>query len=102
MRPSRKAAATNDQNKASRLKGELQEQCEYRNFAWLRADYTLVDKVDDVLRGGAGKKNLGDAGLFHGGKIGFRYNAANEHGDIVHAFLVEQLHELRTNGFVCA
>src|SRR5215471_19589557 len=68
----------------------------------LRAHYALFDEVDDVLRGGARKKNLGDTGLFHGGKIGFWDNATNEHGDIVHAFFVEQLHELRADGFVRA
>ena len=54
----------------------------------------LVNEVDDVLRGGAGEKNLGDAGFFQRGDVSFGNDAADEDGDALHAFVVEQGHEL--------
>ena len=33
-----------------------------RRSVWL--DVTLVDELDDVLRGGTGKEDFGDAGFF--------------------------------------
>jgi hypothetical protein len=54
----------------------------------------LVDEVDDVLRGSAGEENFGDAGFFQRGDIGFGNDAADEDGDVLHAFVVEQSHEL--------
>ena len=49
-----------------------------------------MDEIDDVLRGSAGQENFGDAGLFHGGNVGFGNDAADENGDVVHAFFVQQ------------
>ena len=44
-----------------------------------------MDEIHDVLRGSAGKENLGDSGLLEAGNIGFRDDAADEDGDVVHA-----------------
>jgi len=61
-----------------------------------------VDEVDDVLGGSAGEEDAGDAGLLEGGDVGFGDDAADEDGDIVHAFFVEKFHELRAEGVVRA
>ena len=60
----------------------------------------LLDEIDDVLRGGAGKKNSRNAGLFESGDVGFRDDAADKDCDIVHTLFVEELHELRAEGIV--
>ena len=52
------------------------------------------------IRGSAGKKNFGDAGFFQCGDVRFGDDAANQHGDIVHAFLAKQFHKLRTKRVV--
>src|SRR5229473_927866 len=62
----------------------------------------LVDEVDDVLCGSAGKKDFSDAGLFEGGDVGFGDDAADEDGDVGHAFVVEEFHELGADGVVRA
>ena len=62
----------------------------------------FVDEVDDVLRGSAGEKNFSDAGLFQGGYVGFRDDAADEYGDFGHAFVAEEFHELGADGIVSA
>ena len=66
------------------------------------ARQALVDEGDDVLRGSARQKNFGDAGLFHGGNVRFGNDAADEDGDVAHAFFAQQVHELRANGIVRA
>jgi len=60
----------------------------------------LVDEFDDVLRGSAGQENLRDSRFFHGRNVGFGNDAADENGDVLHAFFVQQVHELRANGVV--
>src|SRR5258707_723148 len=60
----------------------------------------LVDELHDVLGGGAGKEDFGDAGLLEGGDVGFGDDAADEDGDVVHAFVVEEFHELGADGVV--
>ena len=62
----------------------------------------LVDEVDDVLSGGAGEENFGDAGFFQGGDVGTGNDAADEDGNVVHAFFVEKFHELGAEGVVGA
>ena len=64
--------------------------------------YPLVDEIDDVLGGGAGEKDFGDAGLLEGGDVGFGDDAADEDGDVVHALVVEEFHQLGTDGVVSA
>jgi hypothetical protein len=61
-----------------------------------------VDEIDDVLRGGAGEEDFGDAGLLEGGNIGFGDDPAEDYGDVVHAFVAEQRHELWAEGVVGA
>ena len=68
----------------------------------LRERDALVNEIDDVLGGGSGKKDFGDAGLFQGGNVGFGNNAADEHRDVGHAFFVEELHELGADSVVGA
>ena len=73
------------------------------NLKRLGADgEAFVDEVDDVLGGGAGEEDFGDAGFFHGGDVGFGDDAADEDGDVVHAFGFEQGHELGADGVVRA
>src|SRR5467141_1313996 len=60
----------------------------------------LVDEIDDVLGRGAGKEDFSDAGSLKGGNVGLGDDAADEHGDVVHAFFVEELHQLRADGVV--
>src|SRR5467141_3152579 len=64
--------------------------------------YTPMDEVNDVLRGGSGKEDFGDAGLFECGDVGFGDDAADENGNIVHAFVVEEFHQLGADGVVGA
>jgi hypothetical protein len=54
----------------------------------------LVNEVDDVLRRGAGEENFSDTGSFQLGNIGFGNDAADQDSYILHAFVVEQGHEL--------
>ena len=61
-----------------------------------------MDEVDDILRRGAGEKNLGDAGFFQAGDVGFRNDASDKDGDIGHPFFVKEIHELRANGVMRA
>src|SRR5580692_11370438 len=79
------------------MRGELQARGRL-----VRLSVAPVDEFDDVLGGGTGKENFGDAGFFQGGDVGARNDAANEDGDVVHAFFVEELHELRAEGVVGA
>src|SRR5467141_604010 len=60
----------------------------------------LVDELHDVLGGGSGEKDFGNAGFFEGGDIGFGDNAADENGDVGHAFVVEEFHQLGADGVV--
>jgi len=62
----------------------------------------FVDEIHDILRGGAGKKDLGDAAFLECGDVRFGNDAAENHGNVVHAFLVEQAHKLRTKSVVRA
>jgi hypothetical protein len=61
---------------------------------------SFVDEFDDVLRGSAGKENSGDADFFEFGDVGFRDDPAEKDGDVGHALLLEQLHELRADRVV--
>ena len=65
---------------------------------WLHV--ALVDKFDDVLGGCAGKEDFGDAGFFQGGYVRSGNDAADEDGDVVHAFFVEEFHQLGAEGVV--
>src|SRR5215813_6412489 len=67
---------------------------------WLRR--SLVNELDNVLRGSAWEKDLGDAGLLEGGNVGFGNDAPDEDGDVVHAFFVKQFHKLGADGVVRA
>src|SRR5882762_5862013 len=62
----------------------------------------FVDEVHDVLCGSAGEEDFGDAGLLQGRDVGFGDDAADEDGDVVHAFVVEEFHELWADGVVRA
>ena len=48
----------------------------------------FVNEIYDVLRGGAGEKNLRDAGLLQGRDVGFGDDSAEDYGHIVHPFIV--------------
>jgi hypothetical protein len=62
----------------------------------------FVNEIHDVLGGGSGKEDFGDAGLLEGGDVGLRDNAPDENGDVGHAFFMKELHELRADGVVGA
>src|SRR6267378_81952 len=64
--------------------------------------HTFADEVDDVLRGRAGEENFSDPGFLEGGNVRLGDDAADEDGDIGHAFVAEQIHELRADGVVSA
>ena len=49
-----------------------------------------------------GRKISAMPDCFEGGNVGFGNDAADKDGDIVHAFFVEELHELRADGVVGA
>src|ERR1700730_2520693 len=68
----------------------------------MRMNVALVDEFNDVLGGGAGEEDFGDAGFFQGGDVGPGNDAADQNGDVVHAFFVEEFHELRAEGVVGA
>ncbi len=61
-----------------------------------------MDELHDVLRRGSGEKDFGDAGLFEGWDVGFGDDAADEDGDVAHAFIVEEFHKLGADGVVGA
>src|SRR5215470_7716932 len=62
----------------------------------------LVDEINDVLGGGARKEDFSDTGFFQRGNVGFGDDTADEDGDVVHAFFVKELHQLRAEGVVGA
>src|ERR1700719_2550037 len=64
--------------------------------------YAFVDEFDDVLGGGAGEENFGDAGFFHGGDVGFGDDAAYQDDYVVHALGFEESHQLGADGVVRA
>ena len=64
--------------------------------------YAFVDEIDDVLGGGAGEKDFGDACFLEWRYVGFGDDAADEDGDVVHAFVAKQIHQLGANGVVRA
>jgi len=61
-----------------------------------------VDEVHDVLCRSSREEDFGNAGLLQGGDVGFGDDASDKNGDIVHAFFVEKLHQLRADGVVRA
>ena len=61
-----------------------------------------MNEVDDVLRGRARQENFRDTGFFQFGYVGFGNDAAEQHDNVGHAFVVQQLHELRADGVVRA
>jgi hypothetical protein len=62
----------------------------------------LLNEVDDVLRGSAGKKDFGDAGFLQAGNVRLGNDAAEKNRDIIHAFVMEQAHQLRAKRVVRA
>jgi len=72
------------------------------DFARALLGEAFVDELDDVLRGGAGEKNFGDADFLQGRNIRFRNNTAEDYGHIVHALVAQQAHELRAKRVVRA
>ena len=48
---------------------------------------TLADEFHNFLGRGPGKKNFRDAGLLERGDVSLGDDAADEHGDVLHAFL---------------
>src|SRR5712692_9496457 len=61
-----------------------------------------ADKFDDFLRGCSGEEHGSDAGLFQSRDVGLGDDAADQHGDLLHPLLAEQLHQLRAEGVVRA
>ena len=61
-----------------------------------------MDELYDVLGGSSGQENFGDTGLFECGDVGFGNDAADENGDVGHAFVAEEFHELGADGVVGA
>src|SRR5947207_12943569 len=66
----------------------------------LRERHALVDEVHDVLCRSSGEEDFSNAGLLQGGDVGFGDDASDKNGDIVHAFLMEESHELGADGVV--
>src|SRR5882757_5881632 len=62
----------------------------------------FVDEIDDILGGCSGEKNFGDARLFERGNVLAGNDAADQHGDVVHAFFAQEIHELRADSVVGA
>jgi len=62
----------------------------------------FVDEVDDVLSGCAGQEDFSDPRSLEIGDVGFRDDAAEKHGHVVHAFFAEQIHQLRADSVVGA
>src|SRR5258707_4300499 len=74
--------------------------CEWGRAAELRVRVALMDEFDDVLSGCAGEEDFGDAGFFQGSDVGSGNDAADEDGDVVHSFFVEEFHQLRAERVV--
>jgi hypothetical protein len=62
----------------------------------------FVDEVDDVLGGCTGQEDFSDARFFERRNVRFGNDATEQHGDVVHAFFAEQIHQLRADGVVRA
>jgi hypothetical protein len=82
--------------------GDWAEPCAQIAPGGLGKGDAFVDELHDVLRGSAGEEDFRDAGFFQGGDVGFGDDAANEDGDVSHAFVVEEFHELGTDGVMRA
>jgi len=61
-----------------------------------------MNEIDDVLCRCAGQEDLRDSSLLERRNVGFGDDASDEHGHIIHAFVVKQLHQLRADGVVRA
>ena len=48
-----------------------------------------------------GRKISADADFLELGNVGFGNNAAEENGDVVHTFFMQQIHQLRADRVVC-
>lgn len=55
-------------------------------------------ELDNILRGGSGEEDTGDAGFAKGGDVRFGDDAADEDGDVGHALGAEQAHQLGADG----
>src|SRR5438552_1136831 len=64
--------------------------------------YIVAHEFDDLIRRCAGAKATLDAHLFDGGNILIGQDAASSHQDIVHAFLLQEIHYFGEKGHVCA
>jgi hypothetical protein len=73
-----------------------------RPYTYSLVGDALVDEFHDVLRRSAGKKNSRDADLFEFGDVGFGDDAAEQNGNVGHAFFLKQFHELRADRVVRA
>ena len=55
--------------------------------------YVFADEFDDVVHGGAGLEDGGDAELLEGGDVLIGDDAADQHEHVVHLALVQQVHD---------
>src|ERR1700730_15635922 len=78
--------------------------CEHglRQLSVGRNGEAFVDEFDDVLGGGAGEEDFGDAGFFHGRNVGFGDDPAYQDDYVVLAFGFEEGHQLGADGVVGA
>ena len=67
----------------------------HRALSLLALGHAVLNELHDVLRGGAGKKNFGDAGLLEDRDVCSGNDAADEHGDVGHPFFGEECEEAR-------
>src|SRR5262249_18110531 len=76
----------------------------YTRVEFGREEVSVVfwNEIDDGLSGSAREKNFSDAGLLERGYIGFGNDTSDQYGDVVHAFFVQELHDLRADGVVRA
>lgn len=62
----------------------------------------LVDELHNVLGGGSREEYFGDAGLLERRNVGFGNDAADKDGNVGHAFVAEEFHQLGADGVMRA
>ena len=53
----------------------------------------VVEKLDDVFRGGAGQEDFGDALFLQSWQVFLRNDAADQNKDVIHPFFTKQLND---------
>src|ERR1044072_7278298 len=62
----------------------------------------VLEKLDDVFRGGAGQEYFGDALFLKSWQLFLRHDAADQNKHVIHPFFSKQLNDAWAERIVCA